>query len=132
MSAGITPEAMRAFLVAIAPGVNGVPMEMGLDEEIDLRAMAAALACEHLPAEALDGRAVGDALRTFDTWPSAAAIFKFLSARHRGGAALPGPRVVQPGMPPARGPAPPLAVVPRAGPPQSPPGRQPPDGRETV
>jgi hypothetical protein len=116
---GITPDAMRRFLVCIAPGVNGVPVEMGLDEEIDLRAIAAVRACEHLPAEVLDDRAIGDALRTFDTWPSAAAIFRFLSVRHRGGASLPTRGVVPPGTLPAPSPAPLPEGAGREGPQQS-------------
>jgi len=133
MSEHITTDDMRAFLVAIAPGVNGAPDGEGMDEAIDLRAMAAAVACEHLPAAALDRRAIGDALRTFEVWPSAAAIYKFLSARHRvARQEIPAPHAVRPGNPHAPDLAPPRAGVAPEGPPRSPQGPRRPDGQGSV
>ena len=95
MTDRITTDDMRQFLLSILPGVNGAPEGDDRDEQIDLRAMAAAMACEHLPASVLNGKAIGDALRSFHEWPSAAAVWHFLRVRDRAA-----PRVVRSEMPP--------------------------------
>ena len=102
MSGRISTEDMRNFLMSIAGGPNGSPTGECWREELDIRAEAAATACEHLPASILDDRAIGDALRSFDVWPSAAAIYQFLRIRVRDAAppSPPAPRVVRSEMPP--------------------------------
>lgn len=101
MTDRITTDDMRQFLLSILPGVNGAPDGDDRDEQIDLRAMAAAMACEHLPSSVLNGKAIGDALRSFHEWPSAAAVWHFLSVRHRAAPpSHPAPRVVRSEMPP--------------------------------
>lgn len=121
----ITEELAKEWLLPFAI-LTGAPSLKG--RALRDHAFVVAVICEGLPAELLDRNASIDAFRTWDTWPSPAAVWRFFSARHRGlnGRSLPAAGL---GTPLSFGPAPPPVPAGAVGHPQSTPTHEPPGGR---
>ena len=73
----LTFDTMREWLLPLVPAVRNPPPA----DQFEMHAMACAIACAELPAEAFDCGSRQAALRHFIVWPAVAEVYAFIVGR---------------------------------------------------